>query len=490
MTFVEAAASVLEQEGRPLHSREIAELAVDRGLLSHVGKTPVQTMSARLSGAVAKGRGEGPFVRIRPGVFGLSGWQGKPPGPAKPAPTEEKKMERRDPRPVLKEAPTPSIPAPRNDSPRPGTVSPGERSPNREADKRPLPPMKPESPPRDAPRSSSETQPSGDTSPSPQRKRRRRKRKTSNGSASPSQPLRATDTPESLDRMPSAPAPAPAPASASAPAPAPASTPAPTKPVSAVVPRTPERREDIIERVEGILRRATRPLPAEQVFEQAGLKGDNGNLLLDAVISADGYDRASRGLRPRFVKHKSGYGLLEREISSEIIALEQQAFEVRKRLVQISEKQVLRKLRSLPMSGFVRVMILFLQRSGFGDMVPVDLSRNNEFHLSVQDRRHQGRFRTAVVLRRDAADYLLSPGAVMDLRGSMHHYNAMGGMILTTGQTGESAINEGRVANLPPVALLNGESLATEMVRLGIGVKERPIPLPAFDEQFFSTLES
>ena len=100
MTFIEAAAYVLEQEGRPLHSREIAEKAVDLGLLSHVGKTPVQTMSARLSAAVAKGRGKGPFVRIRRGVFGLSSWQGRPPGPAKreaaPSPEVPTKQERRE----------------------------------------------------------------------------------------------------------------------------------------------------------------------------------------------------------------------------------------------------------------------------------------------------------------------------------------------------------------------------------------------------------
>lgn len=464
MTFIEAAAHVLEQEGRPLHSREIAELAVDRGLLSHVGKTPVQTMSARLSGAVAKGRGKGPFVRIRPGVFGLSSWQGKPPGPSKPAPVEDKRAEKRDPRSEPKSPHTPVASGPRNEPQQTGVPSQREMPPRSVPEKPPRPSPDQEISPRESIRSTTEAQASGDTG--AQRKRRRRKRKTSNGTVTPSQPPRAMESAAHNERIP------------------------PAKPAPPGPPRAPETRDDIIERVEDILKRGTRPVPAEQVFEQAGLKGDNGTLLLDAIITADGYDRISRGLRPRFVKHKSGYGLLEREISSEIITLEQQAFEVRKRLVQISEKQVLRKLRSLSMSGFVRVMILFLQRFGFGDMVPVDLSRKNEFHLSVQDRRHQGRFRTAVVLRRDVAEHVLSPGTVMDLRGAMHHYKAMGGMILTTGQTSEAAVNEGRVANLPPVALLGGESLAAEMVRLEIGVKVRPIPLPAFDEQFFNTLEN
>jgi hypothetical protein len=88
MTFTEAALAVLQQEGRPMHSREIAEKAVERGLLSHVGKTPVQTMSARLSAAVSKGNEKGAFARVRPGVFALSAWSGKSPGkPAAGPPT-------------------------------------------------------------------------------------------------------------------------------------------------------------------------------------------------------------------------------------------------------------------------------------------------------------------------------------------------------------------------------------------------------------------
>ena len=87
-------------------------------------------------------------------------------------------------------------------------------------------------------------------------------------------------------------------------------------------------------------------------------------------------------------------------------------------------------------------------------------------------------------------DFALPDRAVMDLRGAIHHYNAMGGMILTTGKVEERAIIEGRIANLPPVALIDGETLARELVRLGIGVKSRRISLPACDEAFFSTLKS
>ena len=44
MTFYEAALRVLESEARPLHVQEITQKSVQQNLLSHVGKTPEQTM--------------------------------------------------------------------------------------------------------------------------------------------------------------------------------------------------------------------------------------------------------------------------------------------------------------------------------------------------------------------------------------------------------------------------------------------------------------
>src|SRR5690606_19491161 len=48
MTFTDAAREVLKQSGRPLHYKEITELAIEKNLLSHVGKSPEVTMGARL----------------------------------------------------------------------------------------------------------------------------------------------------------------------------------------------------------------------------------------------------------------------------------------------------------------------------------------------------------------------------------------------------------------------------------------------------------
>src|SRR5688500_218529 len=71
MTFTEAAVEVLRLVGKPLHYKKITEIAIERNLLSHVGKTPEVTMSSRLATMVKKDRGEAPIIKVKPGVFGL-----------------------------------------------------------------------------------------------------------------------------------------------------------------------------------------------------------------------------------------------------------------------------------------------------------------------------------------------------------------------------------------------------------------------------------
>ncbi len=77
MTFTEAAEEVLRIAGKPLHYKEITELAIEKNLLSHVGKSPEVTMGSRLAALIKKDDKENPIVRIKPGVFGLSNWTKK-----------------------------------------------------------------------------------------------------------------------------------------------------------------------------------------------------------------------------------------------------------------------------------------------------------------------------------------------------------------------------------------------------------------------------
>ncbi len=70
MTFLEAAARVLADAGKPLHSQEICQRAMSAGLLATNGATPEVTMSSRLY-TVTKQEGS-PFERSGKGMFTLS----------------------------------------------------------------------------------------------------------------------------------------------------------------------------------------------------------------------------------------------------------------------------------------------------------------------------------------------------------------------------------------------------------------------------------
>jgi len=70
MTFLEAALEILRHEGKPLHYKELTETALGKKLLTFVGRTPEVTMQTQLTAAVKKAPGN-PFVRVKPGIFGL-----------------------------------------------------------------------------------------------------------------------------------------------------------------------------------------------------------------------------------------------------------------------------------------------------------------------------------------------------------------------------------------------------------------------------------
>ena len=69
MTFKAAAREVLKDSHSSLHAHEIARRALDRGLLSTTGQTPLATMEAAL--CVAARAPDGEFVRMAPRTFAL-----------------------------------------------------------------------------------------------------------------------------------------------------------------------------------------------------------------------------------------------------------------------------------------------------------------------------------------------------------------------------------------------------------------------------------
>ncbi len=70
MDFKAAAREVLREVGHPLPYTDITEIALESGYLESTGRTPQNTMRARLSVVVRDNPGT-PFVQPAPGVYGL-----------------------------------------------------------------------------------------------------------------------------------------------------------------------------------------------------------------------------------------------------------------------------------------------------------------------------------------------------------------------------------------------------------------------------------
>ncbi|HZY02893.1 MAG TPA: winged helix-turn-helix domain-containing protein, partial [Anaeromyxobacteraceae bacterium] len=74
MTFTEAAVEVLRREGKPLHFKKIAEIAIRENLLDHVGKIPEETMADQLAAHCRQPRTERRVAAVQPGTFALVEW--------------------------------------------------------------------------------------------------------------------------------------------------------------------------------------------------------------------------------------------------------------------------------------------------------------------------------------------------------------------------------------------------------------------------------
>jgi predicted NUDIX family phosphoesterase len=75
--FLEVAYRVLSEAKRPLSPKEIVNLGSKRGWLVTGGKTPWQSMKARLSTDILDKKEKSQFMRTSAGKFGLRSWEGQ-----------------------------------------------------------------------------------------------------------------------------------------------------------------------------------------------------------------------------------------------------------------------------------------------------------------------------------------------------------------------------------------------------------------------------
>lgn len=71
-SFKDIAYQILKETDKPLHSKEITKIALQRGWLKTAGKTPEATMNAQLIVDINSKKGGSRFIKTAPSTFGLN----------------------------------------------------------------------------------------------------------------------------------------------------------------------------------------------------------------------------------------------------------------------------------------------------------------------------------------------------------------------------------------------------------------------------------
>lgn len=505
MTFTEAAAEVLRQVGRPLHYKEITDIAIEKNLLSHVGKSPEVTMGARLAALLKKNTKDNPLVRVKPGVFGLREWDEKTmAGEAAPvveeevdeaAPAEEAEVEAEEtaeaeaeeveaqPEPIQERVSSTTHHEPIDEN--------AERTPEElmraeivaagaelfdaeDDDDQPIFGGDDDDDDDDA------TAEAAEETSSSRRRRRRRRRRSANGEA------------------PSAPAPLPS-------LPSYTETPAFTEGEAAELSGEPlddlagSELSDAVAQVLSSMDRdrdgGTVSLRhvAEQAQRRGRVTGDIQHVQaqVGAAVRADNARRAQNGMRPRFRVVGGRIGLTDWLLTGEMARLEAEAIAAVERYREASRRALLRKLQELPGPALLELVILVLERAGMTNLRLIRRSGapGAESHFMAVQRTGMGEVRTAIVIRRDGRE--IGREKVADLRGSLHHYGpAAAGWIITTGQVLSGAREESAAPGATPIALYDGLALAKLCEETEIAVLRAELPIALPDLDFLESLRS
>lgn len=513
MTFTEAAAEVLRIAGKALHYKEITELAIEKNLLSHVGKSPEVTMGARLAALLKKEDKSNPIVRVKPGVFALREWEKKkgkkgagaddvalavPEAEGSDVEVNALEVEAatREPQlPTFDEDDEPLILS-GEDALRANLAASGaELFDDEEDDDQPIL----SSTSNGGPSSTSDLQNGAEGG------RRRRRRRRRRGGRGEGEALSSRDGAvqgglfdgevNGEARDPLAPAPRPMIRDRH-------QIMTGGLPTGIEVP--PGEAEDLSGReladatvmaLSGF-DRTQGPVALRSVVEALVRRGRVGGDVavataqVGAALRADNLRRQANGQRPRF-RFAQGprVALTDWSLTSELVRLEQDAIAAVERYREAARRTMLRKIQELPGHAFIELALLGLERVGMTNLRAIKRpgAPGGEAHFAAVHRTGTDEIRTAVVIRKDGRE--IGRERVSDLRGALHHYGpASAGWLVTTGQVLSGAREEATVAAAAPIGLYDGLSLCRLLEDHDVGVVRTRIATALPDLELFETL--
>ena len=549
MTFTEAAAEVLRIAGKPLHYKEITELAIEKNLLSHVGKSPEVTMGARLAALLKKEDKGTPIVRVKPGVFALREWDGKKKkrgGSAGEERSDEAELDAEDGEGTevnaleveaagaARRAEVARESAAADDDDEPLIVS-GEDAlradlaasgaelfDDEDDDDQPI--LAGPSSGNEAARGGTGAAAggaAGEAGDGGRRRRRRRRRRggrdgapeertpsqrdvSANGTSSviEGRAIVSVESDSQIDtsRDPLAPAPRPMVRDRH-------QIMAGGAPTGIDIP--PGESEDLSGReladatvmILSGFDRTQGPVQLRSVVDALLRRGRLGTesrdtqlatAQLTASLRADNLRRSACGQRPRFRFALSNQGariaLTDWALSSVLVRLELDAIAAIERYREAARRSMLRKLQELPGHALIELVLLGLERVGMSNIRTVRRAGapGGEAHFAAVHRTGSDEIRTAIVVRKDGRE--IGRERVSDIRGALHHYGpASAGWLITTGQVLSGAREESG-APAAPIALFDGIAVCKLLEDNDVGVVRTTLTTAIPDLELFETL--
>lgn len=512
MTFYEAAVQVLRDAGRPLHVKKITLLAVDQDLLSHVGRSPESTMTARLEQESKKSDEESAIQQVRPGVFALR--EGIDLDEVKqtivlrePVATDEEEDDFDD--DSEDDVPEES-----------GEAIAGKDAPSRDDDDDDDD-QDDDDQDDDEPKRSATSRDDDDDDGARKRRRRgrrggrnRSRSRSEDGAADPRADERSQERSEKrADERPvrrdarderetrherekrgrrddsrkresrgDTDAPARHRNRRSERAADPArveGAPTTFRPLS-----------DITGAAAEILGDAKKlPLSASSVANELANAGVGALDKLGAAGLRDTLEYANarlarQGRPPLFDETKPNFWSLATasgdSLSRSYSKLEQWQSAHHNSL----EGSLLQHLGELDDAGLGTLVTLLLDRFGYTEM-----QRHDDVGVvTIEARAPRGLTDVRVAIRIFGGDDEVNRDSVSQLRGSLHHYTASEGVIICVGDVSTDARDEAKAPNVAPVAVIDAEDLVRQMVRRGIGLRSFNVEVACIDDGFFREL--
>jgi hypothetical protein len=469
MTFTEAAVEVLRSVGKPLHYKKITEIAIEKNLLSHVGKTPETTMSSRLATMVKKDRGDAPIIKVKPGVFALRDSAEE---------VEEETADSTPPQSDTPEAAQASEEAPEGADE--AEAQEAEEEPSIAAQGLPGADVFPEEDDDDELILANLDEDSGEGRRTRKRRPRRRRDRDSEG-GSQSEAREPREPREPREARPER------------------RTPArrrPRKEPEAPANRAAEAGEpvgrDLSDAIETALRsrgRQARSLlqVAENLIEGGRLAGSAATLAptLSAAIRGDNAKRRANGGRPRFREREGQVSLLEWDLPSDAVNAERDAVRAADRQRHSVRRALIKRLKDLPDGALLELLAAWLNAVGVHSLRAV--RADGDFNLAGTLRRGPEETPLAISIYKGRKP--VDKDAIVALRGGLHNFDhARIGWVITLGKTVDGTATEGHAEGAAPCAVFDGDALAASMEEVGVGLQRVSLPLAVLDVDLLDSL--